>query len=297
MITSTAFLYKLKNNIENQNFKLGFMGFGGSKIICSNFTEKYTPKTISEIYNKYLKSINKNPELNKKKIHEIHSIISNTIKTNSFTRSKSTIDYYKYLIYIIEFFIFHVLNKKVSIICNSNLDLNSDYKTLLNKAEYEIKFLSDLSNNTFIYLINKAKKWETHETILQDAQSRIFNFAIPEKLTIEQIKQFNRSIYYRFVIDESGIIFLGHDNNIRNKETGDLISYNGIKVSSHAALNNYQNVISAGKIYFYSITNQFKIINNYSGHYQTDRSSIRLARILFFYYFPELSKNLRMEVI
>jgi hypothetical protein len=164
MITSTDFLYKLKSSIENENFKVGFMDFGGNEIVCYN---KYTPKTISVIYNKYLKQINNSPELNTKIIHEIHLIISNTLKTYSFTRSHRTIEYYKYLLYIIEFFIFHNLNKKISINCSSNLvlTLNLDYITLLKKAEDEIKFQNNLNHNTIISLLHNAKRWKILGTI------------------------------------------------------------------------------------------------------------------------------------
>lgn len=298
MITSTDFLYKLKCSIEKENFKVGFMGFGGNMIICYNNKKKYTPKTISEIYNKYLKIINNNLDVNKKIIHEIHLIISNTLKSYSFSRSRSTIEYYKYLLYIIEFFIFHNLNKKITINCSLNLTsvLFLDYNNLLNKAEDEIKFKNNLNYNTIISLLHNAKRWKTLGTILQDAQLGAFNFAIPEKLTITQIENFNRSIYYRFVIDEYGTIIFGHGNNIF-KETGEIMSYNGIKVASHAALNNYENVISAGKVYFDSHINKFTIINNYSVHYKSDANSIRLARILFFYHFPKHSKGLIMKVI
>ncbi|RDB35415.1 MAG: hypothetical protein DCC88_10195 [Spirobacillus cienkowskii] len=75
------------------------------------------------------------------------------------------------------------------------------------------------------------------------------------------------------------------------------MSYNGIKVASHSALNNYENVVSAGKVHFDSHKNQFTIIHNYSGHYQPNANSIRLARILFFYHFPKHSKGLIMKVI
>jgi hypothetical protein len=90
MITSLDFLYKLKSSIEKENFKVGFMGFGGNELICFNNTKKYTTKTISVIYNKYLKQINNNPELNNKIIHEIHLIISKTLKSYCFTRSHRT---------------------------------------------------------------------------------------------------------------------------------------------------------------------------------------------------------------
>jgi len=298
MITSTDFLYKIKSSIENENFKVGFMSFGGNEIVCHNNINKYTPKTISEIYNKYLKIINNNLDANKKIIHEIHLIISNTLKSYSFTRSRTTIEYYKYLLYIIEFFIFHNLNKKISINCSLNLKsvLFLEYKNLLNKAEDEIKFKNNLNHNTIISLLYNAKRLKTLGTILQDAQLGAFNFAIPEKLTIEDIEQFNRSIYYRFVIDEYGTIIFGHNNNCYDTK-GNIMSYNGVKVASHAGLNNYENVISAGKVYFDSSIKKFTIINNYSVHYKSDANSIKLARILFFYHFPKYSRGLIMKVI
>ncbi|WP_186648274.1 hypothetical protein [Fluviispira vulneris] len=308
MITVGDILDQIKHKVENGRFEVGFMGLGGTKTTLSNGKTKYLPNNISIIYNRYLKALTNDQILNIEKITQIQSILFDAIhKNSSFSRKKSTLDYYKYLLHLVTFLItYSAKNSTQSVIKNYQFDspLNMDINLLLKFAENELMRFNSLTHKTRSLLLKTSKKFNTHETLLEDAQSRVFNFAIPERLTVNDIINFKRSIYYRFVIDESGAIIFGHDNNYTtpdtntwNKDGFEIFAYNGIKVSSHAALNNYQPVISAGKAYFDIRLKKFTKINNYSGHYRPDKNSTLLAKILFLNYFPEnCSNNIKIDV-
>ncbi|KAB8038673.1 hypothetical protein GCL60_07365 [Silvanigrella paludirubra] len=293
MITYGYFLHKIRQNIESKRFELGFMGFGGDKIILSNNQIKFMPKTIAKIYNDYLKNLNNDEDLNKSKIIKIHSLISDTIHKNfSFTRHESTTEYYRYLLYVIVFFLktgVKNLNKDRS---STNFYSNSDYSTLLKLAEYELKKTNKLTNYLLLAILKSSKKYDSIYTPLEDSKNPLINFAIPQRLTIDNLIKFKRSLRYRYVIDESGAIILGHDNNIESRNN---IAINGIKASSHSALNNYLPVIAAGEVFFNTKTNKITEINNFSGHYRPDKETSLLAKILFLHYFPEYcSKNMNV---
>ncbi len=306
MSKSTEFLYFLKSSIENKNFESTSDYYFGSRIVCSNKKTKNVSKTIAEIYNTYLIQLKQNEILNNDIILKIHKKLELSLKSKVFKRD-ATMNYYKYIIDLINSFLsqskatnqaslfkkcfqakpitdpFKKCSPKFegrSVNVRNQFELNFNFEDLLNRYEEDIKYQKKLS--IIDPLIEKSKKWKTALTLLDDAMAEKYNFAIPERLTLEQIEKFNRSTFYRFVINIFGIIIFGiiifgHDNNIYDQERNEIMSFNGIKVASHAALNDYEDVISAGEVFFVAPEKQFSIINNCSGHYKTDNNSIRLA--------------------
>ncbi|APJ03875.1 hypothetical protein [Silvanigrella aquatica] len=120
---------------------------------------------------------------------------------------------------------------------------------------------------------------------------------MPKMLTISDIQALNRSAFYRFVISESGVIIFGYEDNIMTLSNGKRqnLTSDGIEIAPHSALNNYQPVIAAGKIYYNHEIKKLTELSNYSGHFKPDSSSLVIAKIFFHHQFRELSDHIYLK--
>jgi hypothetical protein len=190
---------------------------------------------------------------------------------------------------------------------NSLNVLSNNYKilSLIKNAQIELNIKKKLSTITLNSLINIATKWDSLYTILQDSKSNHWgfdwNFSMPKILTIPQIQSFKQSAFYRFVIDQSGLIIFGYENifvNPSNRKYQNIfqnITPEGILIAPHAALNNYQCVIAAGKVFYNNNKRKFTEIDNQSGHYKPDEASLKIANILFQHHFGDLVSQILIK--
>ncbi|RDB35695.1 MAG: hypothetical protein DCC88_08690 [Spirobacillus cienkowskii] len=175
---------------------------------------------------------------------------------------------------------------------------NPFLQSLIKKALQQINFGCIINKQDINKIVQLSPIWSPLLLPLQESKDGLFNFSQPIMLSISKIKQYKNYHVFRYVINESGEIILGFDNEIVkiNGEKYQNLTTDGYAIASHASLNNYQPVIAAGQVYYDHNINKFTKINNNSGHYRPNSFSLDIAKILFKFHFPNYTNSLKTVV-